>query len=532
MSPTSKNYLPRVMGRAPFDKVWSDVPLFVEEIYPNMLTYAYKKGYVRGLDCGFKFLPSFRADTNTDTIAFYQENWQTPVTPYVVSELRGTKVFDLFRFISIADGDSANLNVKVSVINVSLERKEFDLIVRDFYDTDASPIVLEKFTRCSMNPTLPSYVGKKVGTYNGDYQLNSKYVMLDIIEEIELDSDLWDAVPCGFRGYSTRKYNAHRSPTLYYKTKYDTPGEVIFNPPLGSTTGASNKEVSSGDNIRRTYLGISDTRGYDADFFMYKGKTAPTDKCADSDGANWPCVTQGFHMDSGATCNNSTEFCKVILCGCPNGASGTTNEFATGAADFTTEPVSSAHPYYKINSRKFTLMFAGGFDGWDIYRKTRTNEDTYRRGQTGYLNGACVTNEYTTATGDGSFKPVGSEDGTTDYYAYLDGILTFENPEAVDINVFGTPGIDMINNTALVNESIEMIEGDRADSLYVATTPDYNMYVKTSTDPLNKISPQEAVDNLEATGIDSNYTATYYPWVRYKDMENNVQIGYRQHMML
>ena len=32
------------------------------------------------------------------------------------------------------------------------------------------------------------------------------------------------------------------------------------------------------------------------------------------------------------------------------------------------------------------------------------------------------------------------------------------------------------------------------------------------------------MDNLENTGIDSNYTATYYPWVLTRDSVNNTQI--------
>jgi phage tail sheath protein FI len=69
-----------------------------------------------------------------------------------------------------------------------------------------------------------------------------------------------------------------------------------------------------------------------------------------------------------------------------------------------------------------------------------------------------------------------------------------------------------------------MIENDRADSLYIATTPDYNMFLPTTTGGDGLIYPQEAVDNLEQTGIDSNYTATYYPWVLTRDSVNNTQI--------
>jgi len=38
------------------------------------------------------------------------------------------------------------------------------------------------------------------------------------------------------------------------------------------------------------------------------------------------------------------------------------------------------------------------------------------------------------------------------------------------------------------------------------------------------IYPEEAVDNLTDTGIDSNYTATYYPWILTRDTVNNTQI--------
>ncbi len=112
----------------------------------------------------------------------------------------------------------------------------------------------------------------------------------------------------------------------------------------------------------------------------------------------------------------------------------------------------------------------------------------------------------------------------TDYYAYLLGILTFANPEATNINVFATSAIDYVNNSNLVEEAIDMVQYSRADSVYIATTPDYNMFTPDSTNPLDIIYSQEAVDNLDNTGIDSNYTATYYPWILTRDTVNNTQI--------
>jgi phage tail sheath protein FI len=69
-----------------------------------------------------------------------------------------------------------------------------------------------------------------------------------------------------------------------------------------------------------------------------------------------------------------------------------------------------------------------------------------------------------------------------------------------------------------------MIEFERADSLYITTTPDYNLFLPTTTGQDGLIYPTEAVDNLDTAGIDSNYTATYYPWVLTRDTVNNTQI--------
>ena len=117
-------------------------------------------------------------------------------------------------------------------------------------------------------------MGVKVGTANGEYELRSKYIMVDIDPEQELDVNRYDAVPCGFEGYTTRQYANEQSPTLYYKTKYDTPGETIWNPPFALSSTADNATTSSGDKLRRVYLGISTSEpsAYDDDFFQYKGK--------------------------------------------------------------------------------------------------------------------------------------------------------------------------------------------------------------------------------------------------------------------
>jgi len=512
---SSSKYITKVFGVDNFGKSRYTVPVFVEESYQASLNIAYQKGYIKGLNCSLIDLPDARSESNT-SIAYSLERYQSPETPYLVSELRGNKVYNLFKFISISDGDAANMETKVSIANLSFNNMSFDVLVRNFYDTDATPFVIEKFTNCNMDPGSNNFIGVKIGTSNGEYALISKYIMVELADGFPID-----AIPCGFRGYTQREYenlSSYPSPYIQYKTKYFYPGETITNPPFG---GAANTTESAGDIVRRSYLGFSTQYGVDESFLTYKGKQTPASWISNPTQAAepWNVQSKGFHMDSGAT---------VVTISNTFQTSGQT-AFECGAVDFRFDPQTQENPYYFIYARKYTVCFAGGFDGWDIYREHRTNTDNFQLGSSGYLAGAYPSSRYPNATGEGLFKRIIVENntqdfGNTDYYAYLLGILSFANPESTNINIFATASIDYINNSNLCEEAIDMVQYSRADSVYIVTTPDYNMFTPDASSQYDVIYSQEAVDNLDNTGIDSNYTATYYPWILTRDTVNNTQI--------
>ena len=93
-----------------------------------------------------------------------------------------------------------------------------------------------------------------------------------------------------------------------------------------------------------------------------------------------------------------------------------------GPAPFETELGVINTDYEKIYARKFTFAPYGGFDAWDIFRDQRTNEDGYTfngsKGRAGTTTG--VFREYPLTNGDDGI--------TSDYYAYLEAIRTFNNP--------------------------------------------------------------------------------------------------------
>lgn len=466
---TQKNYLTRVLGRTAQD---GKTAVFVEELYDNMFATMNAAGKVRGIDLTMINYASVYSD--------YLDQYQPAVTPYMVSELRGNKVLRLFRFWTISDGNAANEQFKISITNIKPDTKEFDVNVRSFYDTDASPSVLESFTRCTMDMTSNNYIGRKIGTLDGTYASKSSYILV----ETDDSSDTSDAFPAGFVGYPIRDYQANSNTTIA------SPSEMYKQ-----TYGAF-------ENKRKFYLGLSDTVGIDADFFDYKG--VPTGTAYNQ----WTGLTHGFHMDidaSGATIDNV-----LIVIDSSGGTYNPSYIFDTGNWQFRTDAGLVGGPYEKLYARKFTFAPYGGFDGWDIHRTRRTNLDSYlingTKGAAGLLSGTFANKTLT--SGDLGI--------TSDYYAFLEAIWTFQNPEATSINVFATPGIDTFDNTNLVEAAIEMIEQDRADSLYIVTTPDTDAAGDTLT-------IGDVVDSMTDM-YDSSYTATYFPWVQINDAENNVFI--------
>jgi hypothetical protein len=450
---SSSSFITKVLGNDVYDKDYSSYPVYVHEIYTNLIKNLYDFGLIRGI--------SLSTTYNTEANNFLTE-WSTGVSPMVVSEVRGNKVDDLFRVIPISDGESSNFEVKIMIQNINLETSEFDVLVRDFNDTDDNMVILEKFSRCSMNPSLPGYIAKKIGTSDGFYGLKSKYVMLEMV-----DSHPIDAIPAGFKGFVTNSnFNGRTLGSVLYKTQYFSAGEVVRYEADGTPV------LSNGDRVKKVSLGLSTQEGYafDADLLKFKGTTSTG-------------ITHGFHLSVNAS----------TLTG------STTDGFAFRTTEYDLEG-SDKGILESIQYRKFTFAIGGGFDGWDIYRNVRTFGDNYIYGKSMYTNG--------NTTNNGVFNP---NVGNSDYYAYTAGIQTFANPEAIDINVFATAGINFFDHSSLTQFAIDMVETDRADSLYIINSK-------------NRETASDVIDDLDFVGLDSNYSATYWPWILVRDEDNQSQL--------
>lgn len=441
----------------------------------------------------------------------YKEAYRYASTPWIVSEMKGSaenvELTKLFRFHTISDGSASNTEVKVSLANIDPENGTFDVLVRSFYDTDSAPVVLERYTQCNLIPGSSNYIAYKIGSTNEDYETRSNYITVEVNETDKTKV----SVPAGFLGY----------PVRYFDGAMVNIGDDE-QPKVQSPYFQYNTNVDEEIRINKQYFGISDLTGIDEDILRYKGVEAYNEL---PEGLS-PC----FHLDSRIL--EEREKTKklqqtVTVDGIVYDNWVTVDK--SNVTDYGIEPrlgnegTMFGTIYEDKRYRKFTVAFYGGWDGWDYFRDQRSNDDSFTynkyRGSLNRISGEGVS---FSVIRDSEAYGFDNKAITSDYYAYLYGIRQFANPKSIDINVFATPGIDYVNNKSLVEEAIEMIETERADSVYVITTPDKPSGAGDGVAEM--YTPYDAVANLEDSEIDSNYACTYYPWVKYFDQDNSQYI--------
>lgn len=460
----------------------------------------------------------------------YKGQYRYASTPWIVSEMKGSatevELTKLFRFHTISDGNTANTEVKISIENIDPEQGTFDVLVRDYNDSDASITTLEKYKGCNLIPGSPNYIAYRIGSTDENYETKSKYVTVEVNETDKTKV----SIPAGFLGYPVRYYDGYAitgtgTGADFVETQVD-----VYKPYLQYNT-----DVRDDLRINKQYFGMSDLVGIDSDLLKYKGVEA----YADIPGSLTPCfhldsrIFEGIPDDEGRVKNplgGDAEPQKVTVDGITGyqwvtvGAGNTLDLFGIQPR-FGEEETMINTIYEDKRARKFTLCFYGGWDGWDYYRQSRSNSDdfVYRK----------YRGKVDPVSGEGSnFNLIKDPESyglekngkflNSDYYAYLSAIRMFANPKTIDINHLATPGIDYVNNTLLVGEVIDMVEEERGDSVYVVTTPDKPF--GASDNALEMFTPSEAVDNLDDSEIDSNYVCSSYPWNKYFDSANSQYI--------
>jgi hypothetical protein len=138
-----------------------------------------------------------------------------------------------------------------------------------------------------------------------------------------------------------------------------------------------------------------------------------------------------------------------------------------------------------INSRKFIVPFQGGFDGYKPNRVVSLGEDITAGNTQGY---DCSSN---TALGTLAFRKA---------------INSVSNPDEFDINMLVLPGIIHRLHSSVSLFAKDMCE-DRQDTFFIMDASAWSDSISTA---VNAVQP-----------FDSNYVASYYPWVKILNTDKN-----------
>ena len=397
----------------------------------------------------------------------FTDDYLEASTPWVTSQKIGATKSDLFKFQTLSHGIHSNYEVKVGISNVrpagtiaGSEYGDFDVVVR-FVDQSKLPQTPFNTQDEDIRPTI-------IEQFKCNLDPNSpKYISRVIGDRYITIDDDGKVIVNG--DYSN-------------KSKY-----IRVETTEAVTNGATSPNlVPFGFRALKTPIPSAFTQPPACSFV--------TDQT--SGGSYNRRVYWGFSYDFSNTDNFNYLRSLPITA---NQSTGSNIDFYLGdysqnaAANFPSS--ATAYSGYidlttntAIDSRKFMLPFQGGFDGHKPNLQKKL----------------------------GSYMVAGNTQGfdissisAAGYTSYKKAIDAISNADEFDINLVVMPGVLHSIHSAATTYGIDMCE-NRGDCFYVMDNSQISDNIAT------------AVSALE--GVDTNYAATYYPWVKILDFDRNKPI--------
>ena len=394
----------------------------------------------------------------------FTDGYKEASTPWIMSQKMGENASDLFRFHTLSHGIHANYEIKIGIANIKAagtiagsEYGEFDVVVRA---VDQSKLPQTPFT--SEDDDLRPNI---IESFRCDLNPNSpKFISRVIGDRYITITDEGKVVING--DYSNKSKYIRVETTDAVSNAAITVNHVPFgfrslkSPiPTGFSQPASASFVA--DQVVAGEYNRRIYYGYDYDF-------------STTDNFNY---LRALPVIARLTTGSNADFYL-----------GDYNQ--SGLANFP----SAANPYSgsvdltsntSLDTRKFMVPFQGGFDGHKPNLQKKT--------------GVYITAQNTQGFNISSTSAAG-------YSSYKKALDTISNADEFDINMIVTPGVIHSLHPSITSYAKSVCE-DRGDTFYILDASEINDNITT------------IVSTVEA--LDTNYAATYYPWVKILDTDRN-----------
>lgn len=153
----------------------------------------------------------------------FEDRFTHPMTPFIISQNFGGTRYDLFKFHARSDGEGSNKLYKIAIENIKYPSSadaygKFTVKVRDWNDTDDTPVVYESYPNCDLDPDSASFIGKMIGDLNTYFDFDRSSDAQKVVEDglygkvsrrirVEISDDVTNKIvptntlPVGTRGY-------------------------------------------------------------------------------------------------------------------------------------------------------------------------------------------------------------------------------------------------------------------------------------------------------------------------------------------
>ena len=441
----------------------------------------------------------------------------------------------LFKFVGInGHGEWLHKNVKISLSNIKASSNDnnpygtFDVVLRKASDSDLKPVVLERYSNCTLNPASLDYLPIKIGDMYqifddtedryreyGDYPNLSSYVRVVVSEAVSNGATSPALLPFGVFGpprFARGTFSSSSFSDNTIKGSSSIPTDLISNGVyiIGDTTAGTTYPTMSCDyqtvGIRSTATQDASTADTNTHFGLHTGKsstvTTPDAGYGDYLGSlGADVITDASWGDTfglsgyGAGKDEQWIFTldEIVTTRATSGAV-TEATWTSGSLVAGTSDNSVALDYKTILDRevnRFTSPMFGGFDGLDI-----TERDPFRNT---LLEGTTELNNYA-------------------HYTIMRAINTVADPEVIPCNIISVPGL---TNESLTKHLIDVCE-TRADALGVI---DVKGGFQPRHESRSDISSRQGnlsnvISNMKTRSLNNSYGCAYYPWVTIRDDVN------------
>jgi hypothetical protein len=560
--PSAPNYLGTVLNKDPLKLEEAGYVLYSYYDVNSSLAVPTGSGIVTAVSGGIRediafLVTGAMARNSGSTFApnyeSFEDRYRAAHTPWFISQRQGGLYQNLFRFHLITDGEQNP--VKVSIENISPSTNDvnpygtFDVIVRDFNDTDSNKIVLEAFRGLTLNPKSSKYIAKQIGdkhiyynfdiaeeqqglTETGNYELRSRYIrveMNELVDNGEIDPVL---LPMGFRGPQHLVTSGSAPMPAFSDSTYLTsqnPFNRIIEPPIPFRLNISKGSGATKTADRNLYWGVQfenvvSPSEPNSSKVINKSIVSRT-KYFPNFQLDWmnfvvennegvaDTLENGI-LDADRFNNNLFSLEKIkIYYNSSNGLPNTSKikdwsyvragNIATNISALTRglqlsdliDPVTRA-------VAKFTCYFYGGFDGVRIFDL-----------DTKYLTNKAIVEEMNSSNR-------GFSNGPT-VKAYRKSLDLVADPTEVDGRLFVIPGI---RHEIITDAAIDIATRSRNDIFYIFDLEEKDINGNTITSDTQDVSISQTIINFRNRGLDSSYAATYFPDVIIQDSYNKISV--------